>query len=184
MDTELNVYQFALARCEQQISEIDAQMAKLSSERGTLVNTRAALLRQLGRPLPADVASPDFNSFDEEDAPVSVPRNAFKNMRVSEAARKYLLMAGRPVTHPELVSALEKGKATTDGHHTREHIRTALKRRTDWFVWTANGKRGLWSLTEWPRPVITTTEPEHEEKQEQTNLAVAGGYGAPTHPAA
>lgn len=174
MSADVNAYQYALVRCEQEISAIDAQIAKLSSDRRTLMNTRAALLCQLGRSAPLDAAPSDFNSLEEDNTPVTVPRNAFRNMRISDAARKYLLMVGRPVTHPELVNALERGKATTGGHHAREHIRTALKRRADWFVWTPNGKRGLWTLVEWPRPIVPAEASAHDEIPELTKLTIVG----------
>jgi hypothetical protein len=146
---EVNAYQLALARCEQEIAVIEAQVAKLSADKDKLQYTRAALSKQLGLPVPAGSSSFGHDMPDEDESVAHISRNSFRNMRSTEAARKYLLMMGHPQTHEKLVKALLKGGVLCGSSSPKDSIRTSLRRREDWFVWKPDGKRGMWQLREW-----------------------------------
>lgn len=86
----------------------------------------------------------------EKATSASIPDDAFRDMTLPEAAKKLLMILGRPAVHREMAEGLRKGGVTSELAHLENSLRSAMQRRPDMFVFMKDeGKFGEWHLTEW-----------------------------------
>jgi len=139
----LNAADEAIAAIEGELDRLQAALTKLTSDKSVFLNTRRALLIQLGELTPEISLAPENNSKGS--------KNHFKGMGMAAAARRHLAEVGRAQTHAEVLEALLKGNFKTQSKHPSGSLRTAMQKRPDWFRWVKRpADRGRWELVEWP----------------------------------
>jgi hypothetical protein len=164
MKMDLSIYEMSLRQTERDLGSLDDERTRLRREIASMqgelrglatkriewLQLSGGLKKLLGVPLTEEETKVAGDISVASERLVTIPKNAFQGMGPAEAARKYLLMLGRPATHREVVEGLRKGKVNSEARHLDASLRTAMQRRTDWFVWTKEkGTFGMWELTEW-----------------------------------
>jgi hypothetical protein len=159
MSAEVSSLPLALSEVEREIATVDAEAERITAEVANLAVKKRSLLKTLSglkellgqaepEPLPADSGS--FNEVELASTVSHVSRNAFRGMGPAAAARKYLRDVGQRQTHAEVVDALLRGNVKSKAKYPSDSFRTAMQRRTDWFVWKKElGQFGYWELVEW-----------------------------------
>jgi hypothetical protein len=155
MSSEVNNYEAALADCERELGGIDKELAKIEAKRATLQKTRVALreLISLNNPQTTS-AGPEF----------VIPKNAFKDMSIVEATKKYLniMKVGRSTN--QIAAALKEGGYKTESKNFYDTVRSVLKSyKVPKGAFTY--KDGLWGLAEWDVSE-SDMEPDSTEEQE------------------
>lgn len=159
MTEEVSLLPLALAEVEREIATVDSEAERLTTEstklavkKRSLQKTLRGLEELLGRvppePLPSNTGS--FNEGEVASSTSLVSRNAFRYMAPAAAARKFLRDVGHRLTHVEVVDALLRGNVKSKAKYPSDSFRTAMLRRSDWFVWKKEpGHFGCWELVEW-----------------------------------
>jgi hypothetical protein len=159
MSEAVSLLPLALAEVEQDIGVVDVEaerlttkLAELEVKKLSLQKTARGLQELLGIVPPAP-ATGNNGHVDPAGAVVNtnlLPRNVFRGMPPSAAARKFLRAIGHRVTHAELVEALVRGNVKSRAQYPSDSFRAAMMRRADWFVWKKEvGHFGYWELVEW-----------------------------------
>lgn len=172
MTEEVSLLPLALTEVEREIAVVDSEadrltagVMKLAVKKRSLLKTLRGLEELLGRvePEPLSPMNASLNEIEMPSGAYSVSRNAFRYMGPAAAGRKLLRNTGHRLTHAELVDALLRGSVKSKAKYPSDSFRTAMQRRTDWFVWKKEvGHFGCWELVEWQKD---------EEKPKLTDAA-------------
>lgn len=163
MTTESRVDNAILRQAEQHLMGIENKRNKLLHEiararrelRDSAIDRKKAVLMVgsiksvLGLPLSSEEA--ELCEVPIEKASIAtIPEDVFKDMTLPEAAKKLLVILGRPATNREMAEGLRKGGVSSELAHLENSLRSAMQRRPDMFVFMKDdGKFGEWHLTEW-----------------------------------
>jgi len=154
----------------------EAVLADLEAKREALDNAIAAIRMLVGQG--QGVGLPTERGYSD---PTSIPSDAFFQMSIPDAIRKYLGIAKRPRSIRDISEALEHGGLTTQSKSLYNTTATALSRMS--------GKEGGvvkvnndWGLMEWypGRKVRATTAKGEVENQQP---AAANDYPGHTEKA-
>ncbi len=169
-----------LAALERERTTIRGEMARMQRELLSLADKRIEWVRAagsiktlIGLSLSEEEAALCGTSAEKERL-AQIPPDAFKEISLPVAARKYLEILGRPATHRQLKDGLRRGGINPELKHLDNSLRTALQRRPEEFVFLKNkGGVGQWELTEWSD--VIDQVPNEAVRPESWRLSVVGG---------
>ena len=149
----------------------DAVLADLQAKRGAIDNAIAAIRMLKGH------GSGIIGSLEKPAE--SIPPNAFSDMSIPEAIRKYLSVEKRPRSTRDIAEALKSGGIRTESQSFYSTVSTALARMMN----KENGvvKKGKkWSLREWSarKPATGTGKIEEGKSKEAHGEGETAGKGA------
>jgi hypothetical protein len=128
--------QAALAAYEAELAQVDAMIEELYAKQDALKEIIAGLKKLV-----------NVNDGTTKSMTV-VPKHAYKEKTIVEAAEMYLRTVNTPQTNRELVSGLERG-GKTGGTNFTDTVRSVLLRHMTLkgvFRW----RNKKWELAEWP----------------------------------
>lgn len=104
-----------------------------------------------------------------------IPADAFKGMKLAEAAEAFLVWFGEPATHRQVIDGLRDGGLDVQLKNLDNSLRSAMQRcgKFKWFKDTDDTYR--WALLGWIHRSPREAAPEDSEKP---NLTVVGGSEA------
>jgi len=194
MKIDKSIYEPMLRQAERQLTALDDEKKRLirviagaQRELKLLAKQRVQCIQAVGSvkvvlrlPLSSEEAEL-CNVPGEKEC--EIPSDAFKDITLPDAARKFLLMFGRGATIREMADSLRKGGINQGLKHLENSLRSAMARHPEWFVFIKqNGAFGVWELVEWS-DVLTEAVTELV-RQNQPRLAVVAGVGLATVPQA
>jgi hypothetical protein len=107
---------------------------------------------------------------------ISIPADAFKGMKLAEAAEGFLLRFGEPATHRQVIDGLREGGLDVQLKNLDNSLRSAMQRsgKFKWFKDAEGTYR--WAILQWiqraPREAVS------QDSDEKRNLMVVGGSEA------
>lgn len=150
--------------------EIDyaAVLADLEARRAIIDNTIAGIRLLLGQP---SLDSGGAGASQDANGTQDPPEDAFVNLAVSPAAKKFLRMiARRPQSTQAICEALKRGGLKSSAKNFYSNVHTALSRDPD-FVKVSRGK---WGLAEW-YPGKRREKKEENSKEDLQDMVVIQG---------
>jgi len=144
-----------LAALENERVQVRKEIARLQRGLKDLATRRTMWVRAAGSlkqllELPLSEEETELCGAGEKESLPEIPQDAFKEMALPEAAKKFLTMLGRPATHSEVVESLRTGGVNSELKHLNNSVRSAMQRRPDLFVFVKqDGSFGEWELAEW-----------------------------------
>jgi len=107
---------------------------------------------------------------------ISIPADAFKGMKLVEAAEAFLLRFGEPATHRQVIDGLRDGGLDLPLKNLDNSLRSAMQ-RSGKFKWFKDGEGTYrWAILQWiqrsPREAVS------QDSDQKPNLTVVGGSEA------
>lgn len=162
-----------LAQIEQERQELEAeilrmqmQLLQVADEKETLLHMHALTKKAAKLPLTED---------EQKYLPVnsgrvmSLAKDAFRGMKLVEAAEAFLLRFGRPATHRQVIDGVHDGGLDSQLKNLDNSLRSAMQRsgKFKWFKDVDETYR--WALLEWVhRPAREVVSQEQSEKPNLT----------------
>lgn len=187
MKIDKSIYEPMLRQAERQLTALEDEKNRLirviagaQHELKLLATQRVQCVQAVGSVkvllhLPLSSEEADLCGVPGEKE-CEIPPDAFRDLTLPDAARKFLVMFGRGATNREMTEGLRKGGINQGLKHLENSLRSAMARRPDLFVLIKQkGAFGVWELTEWSDVMAeAVTEPV---RQDQPRLAVVGAVG-------
>jgi len=148
-ESEAEEYARFLAYDEERLAYLMPQLVQLDAERAALESKRESIVHHIERvkESAAFYRSALGTIRDNGTCVIRVPKDAFRDLSFTEAAKKYLRIAGAWQATNEIAEALKAGGYRSDSKHFTNTSRTGLDRAR--LKGEINLKDKKWGLPEW-----------------------------------
>jgi hypothetical protein len=173
-DHERNLAQIEKDReqLEEEILQRQMELLQLGDKKTVCLQLHAMTKKVLRLPLTEE----ERRHLPEGVARVSIPADAFKGMKLVEAAEAFLLRFGEPATHRQVIDGLRDGGLDLQLKNLDNSLRSAMQRsgKFKWFK-DADGVY-RWAVLQWIHRSPREAAPQ--DLGEKPNLTIVGGSEA------
>jgi|ERR1041384_8037327 hypothetical protein len=158
-------------RLEDEIVQRQIELRQLANQRIICLQMQAMTKNLMKLPL-----TEEERKYLPEGAARLIPPDAFKGMKLAEAAEAFLVWFGEPATHRQVIDGLRDGGLDAQWKNLDNSLRSAMQRcgKFKWFKDTDDTYR--WALLGWIHR--SPREATVEDPGEKPNLSVVGGSQA------
>jgi len=157
-------------RFENEILRMQMELVRLAEKKTAWLQWQAVSKKTLKIPL-----TDEEKKYLPAELAFSIPIDAFKGMKLVEAAEAFLRRNGEPATHRQVLNGLRAGGLDLSLKNLDNSLRSAMQ-RSGKFKWYADSEGVYrWALLEW---ITTSPQAPLAEPSERPNLSVVGGSEA------
>ncbi len=179
-ESTIRLYEQDLGEIDQDTERLENEILRMQSELKRLAARKVSRLQMyvvtkngVGLPLTEDERKylpPEVEHVN------SIPSDAFKGMKLVEAAEAYLIWRDEPATHREVQDGIRAGGLDVQLKSLDNSLRSAMQ-RSGKFKWYKDEEDTYrWALLHWINR--SPREAEAQSASEKPNLALVGGSEA------